>query len=81
VWRAAERLGIPDSAEVAAQAEGLLEIRAWVRFRHPLVRSAVYSAASPQERRTAHRALAEATDRDRGSGPAGVASRHCDTGT
>src|SRR6516165_611893 len=51
VWRAAGRLGIPASAEVAAQTEGLLDIRTWVRFRHPLVRSAVYSAASPPERR------------------------------
>src|SRR5262245_40934646 len=36
VRRAAGRLGIPASAEVAAQTEGLLEIRTWVRFRHPL---------------------------------------------
>src|SRR6516164_8389563 len=64
VWRAAGRLGIPASAEVAARADGLLEIKTWVRFRHPLVRSAVYSAASPAERRAAHRALAEVTDRD-----------------
>jgi DNA-binding CsgD family transcriptional regulator len=65
VWRAAGRLGIAASAARAAQADGLVEIGARVRFRHPLVRSAVYSAASPEERRAAHRALAEVTDRAR----------------
>ncbi|MBP2705063.1 AAA family ATPase [Microbispora sp. RL4-1S] len=65
IWRAAGRLGIPASAAGAAQANGLLEPGTRVRFRHPLVRSAVYSAASPSERRAAHHALAEATDRDR----------------
>ena len=65
VWRAAERLAIPAPAATAAQADGLLEIGTRVRFRHPLVRSAAYSAASPPERRAAHRALAEVTDRDR----------------
>jgi DNA-binding CsgD family transcriptional regulator len=65
VWQAAERLGIPASAAVAAEVSGLLEIGTGVLFRHPLVRSAVYSWASPSQRRTAHRALAEVTDRDR----------------
>jgi len=65
VWRAAERLGIPASAAVAAQADGLLEVGTRVRFRHPLVRSAVYTAASLPERRAAHQALGEVTDRDR----------------
>ena len=65
VWRAAGRLGIPASAAEAAWADGLLQIGTRVRFRHPLVRSAVYSAAAPQERRAAHLALAVVTDRDR----------------
>ena len=62
VWRAAGRLGIRPDAALAAEADGLLVIGAPVMFRHPLVRSAVYGAAAPQERRTVHRALAEATD-------------------
>jgi len=65
VWQAAGRLEIPASAAEAAQADGLLRIGTRVRFRHPLVRSVVYSAASPQERRAAHLALAEVTDADR----------------
>jgi DNA-binding CsgD family transcriptional regulator len=65
VWRAAGRLGIPDSAARAAQADGLLETGARVRFRHPLVRSAVYSAAPLEQRRATHLALAEVTDRGR----------------
>ena len=65
VLRAAGRLGIAASAAEAASADGLLEIGTRVRFRHPLVRSAVYSAASLPQRQAAHRALAEVTDRDR----------------
>ena len=50
VWRAAERLGIAGAAAAPAVAAGLLEFGARVRFRHPLVRSAVYRAASAAER-------------------------------
>src|SRR3954467_9970790 len=62
VWRAADRLGIPASAAVAAESAGLLQIDQRVRFRHPLVRSAAYRAASLDNRRAVHTALAEATD-------------------
>ena len=65
VVRAAERLGMPVCAAVAAQTGGLLEIGTRVRFRHSLARSAVYSAALLSERQAAHRALAEVTDRHR----------------
>ena len=62
VWRAAERLGIGLEAVAPAADTGLLAIGERVMFRHPLVRSAVYRAASPAERRAAHQALAGATD-------------------
>jgi DNA-binding CsgD family transcriptional regulator len=62
VWRAAERLGISASAADAVEAEGLLTLSPRVAFRHPLVRSAVYTSAQPTARREVHRALAEATD-------------------
>jgi DNA-binding CsgD family transcriptional regulator len=60
VWRAAGRLGI--GVQAAAETDGLLAIGASVTFRHPLVRSAVYRAASLEERQAVHRALADATD-------------------
>ena len=60
VWRAAERLGI--GIQAAGNTDGLLAVGSRVVFRHPLVRSAVYRAASPEERQAVHRALADATD-------------------
>jgi DNA-binding CsgD family transcriptional regulator len=62
LWRAAERLGIGSEVAAPAEAAGLVEIGARVRFRHPLLRSAAYRAASAPERREVHRALADATD-------------------
>jgi DNA-binding CsgD family transcriptional regulator len=62
LWRAAQRLAIDAPALQPAASAGLIDIDGRVRFRHPLVRSALYRAATPQERRRAHRALAQATD-------------------
>lgn len=62
LWRAAERLGISSDAAVPAEIVGLVELGAQVRFRHPLVRSAIYRAAALRDRHEIHCALAEATD-------------------
>src|SRR5205823_4060809 len=62
LWRAAERLGITRAALEPAESAGLIEVDDRVRFRHPLVRSAVYRAAAPVQRRHVHQALAESTD-------------------
>jgi DNA-binding CsgD family transcriptional regulator len=62
VWRAAGRLGIGVQADIPALEAGLVELGVRVRFRHPLVRSAVYRSASIAERQQAHGELAAATD-------------------
>ena len=62
--RAAQALGLDIGAVQAAADAGLLEIGANVCFRHPLVRSAAYHAASLSDRHDVHAALAEATDPD-----------------
>jgi DNA-binding CsgD family transcriptional regulator len=62
VWRAAERLGLPKDAADPAVGAGLAEFGTHVRFRHPLLRSAVYRSAAQPDRRAVHAALAEATD-------------------
>jgi DNA-binding CsgD family transcriptional regulator len=64
LWRAAERLSTDPAALAPAAEAGLLEIDDRVRFHHPLVRSAVYRAASLDERRRVHDALAEVSDPD-----------------
>ena len=62
LWRALSEFGIPNQAVVPAEADGLLEISSRVTFRHPLLRSVIYATATPEDRRSAHRALATATD-------------------
>jgi DNA-binding CsgD family transcriptional regulator len=62
LWRAAQTLGIERNAAGGLEAGGLIEIGTRVQFRHPLVRSAIYTAASSQELRTAHLAVVAAMD-------------------
>ena len=65
IQRAATTLGLGvDAADAAVEAD-LLTVGASVRFRHPLLRSAVYQGASIRARRAAHEALAAVTDPDR----------------
>ena len=62
LWRACALAGIDPGAAGPAQDAGLVQVGTRVRFFHPLVRSAVFRAASAQERRAAHGLLAAATD-------------------
>jgi DNA-binding CsgD family transcriptional regulator len=58
---ACERLGI---AVDDTATGGLLAVSERVTFPHPLVRSAVYRSSGANDRRAAHLALAEVTDRE-----------------
>lgn len=62
VSRAAARLGVGVGGSAATEANDLITLRPHIRFRHPLVRSAVISGASPEEQRQAHAALAAEID-------------------
>jgi DNA-binding CsgD family transcriptional regulator len=64
IKRAAAKLGLAADAAWAAIDAGLMSVGASVRFRHPLMRSAVYRAASAELRRAAHEALASVADSD-----------------
>jgi DNA-binding CsgD family transcriptional regulator len=62
ILRAARVLGLDTRTVNLAAAADLLVFGANVRFRHPLVRSAVYRAAAADDRRAVHQALAAVTD-------------------
>jgi DNA-binding CsgD family transcriptional regulator len=83
VQQAAAGLGAGESALDAAEESGLLRVSAGdVHLRHPLVRSALYSAATTSQRRRTHRALARVLtatgDPDRGSWHAALATAGLD---
>jgi DNA-binding CsgD family transcriptional regulator len=65
LWRASAAMGLGTEDLDAAQRADALVVGTRVGFRHPLVRSAVYRAAPPAERRGVHAALAEATPVER----------------
>jgi DNA-binding CsgD family transcriptional regulator len=63
VLRAADALADGPEALEPALAAGLVHVeRGTIRFRHPLVRSAIQQAAGPVRRRAAHAALADVLD-------------------
>ena len=62
LMRAAKLVGLDVEAAAPAEAVGLIELTAQVRFHHPLVRSAIYRAAPLAHRQLVHSALAGATD-------------------
>jgi DNA-binding CsgD family transcriptional regulator len=59
---ALDRLAIEGDALAAAEAAGLITLGIRVRFRHPLVRSAVCRGADRRELQLVHRALADVID-------------------
>lgn len=58
LWRAAGALGLSVRSAMPAVTAGILSRGVTATFRHPLIRSAVHSAASAQERRAVQAALA-----------------------
>ncbi|MGI5255426.1 AAA family ATPase [Actinacidiphila glaucinigra] len=58
LWRAAGALGLSIRSATPAVAAGILNRGMTVEFRHPLIRSAVHSAASAEERSGVQAALA-----------------------
>ncbi|WP_140694090.1 helix-turn-helix transcriptional regulator [Mycolicibacterium hodleri] len=64
VWRAGALLGVAAAAANHAVQQGILSLEPRIAFRHPLIRSAVYDGATPEERQRVHDALATVANRD-----------------
>jgi DNA-binding CsgD family transcriptional regulator len=83
VRRAAVALGAGAEALQAAERSGLIRVQgSELRFRHPLVRSAIYGAATLVEQQRVHRVLAESLsgDRDRRAWHLALATEGLDDG-
>ena len=83
VRRAAAALGAGAEALEAAERSGLIRVQGpELRFRHPLVRSAIYGAATLFEQQRVHRVLAESLsgDRDRRTWHLALATEGLDEG-
>ncbi len=66
IQAACRELGVDPGLLETAEEAGLVHLHAeTLRFRHPLLRAAVYQSASATARRGAHAALAQATEGDR----------------
>jgi DNA-binding CsgD family transcriptional regulator len=73
---AGRTLGVDaEQALTPAERAELIDVQETVLFRHPLIRSAVYESASPDQQRNAHRALAAAIP----AGSSGVRAWHLAT--
>ena len=57
VRAASARLGLAAAASGELEAQRLVEVRDAVRFRHPMIRAAVYNSTSDVDRRAVHVAL------------------------
>ena len=64
VWRAGALLGVAAAAANHAVQQGIVSLEPRIAFRHPLIRSAVYDGATPEERQRVHDALATVAHRD-----------------
>ncbi|MDO3635122.1 helix-turn-helix transcriptional regulator [Mycolicibacterium arseniciresistens] len=64
VWRAGALLGVAAAAANHAVQQGIMSLEPRIAFRHPLIRSAVYDGATPEERQHVHNALATVAHRD-----------------
>jgi DNA-binding CsgD family transcriptional regulator len=62
ISRALGELDLEPASLEAPEAAGLIAVSSRVDFCHPLARSAIYAAAAEDERRAAHRALANGAD-------------------